>query len=178
MRKLSDADVKDVHNVQVRVERAKDIERLRNYSRVGGVLIGREADGNDQLDFSDIRWRSGNGQVTLELQRSHGRVFHLGPYPAGLVYQALAYAVDPRPVAVTMLNAEFIDRKQVMIHPTLQDTALGARLAAADEWIFHYLEPEAPAPPSALHRSREAMYAESQLYAHALDILKGRQLSS
>ena len=168
---IGEAPVGDNNKIDDRIARSTNYEKLRSYGRVGGILIGREPkDGSKSLNFSDIAWVVSNKQVSFSLRRSDGRDFQIGPIAAEIVHRALAYATDPRPVAVTMLGAELINRKQVLMHPALRDTALGARIAAADEWIFDYSEP-AQASPSELRQSRDALYAETQLYAKAQDAI-------
>jgi hypothetical protein len=165
----------DSNNLTSRIDRAIDYEKLRSYSRVGGVLIGRDPMSTQSFHLADIDWKITGDRISLRLVQGPNQVKEFGAFPLSLVHRALAYATDPRPAALTMLNAEFIDRKQVLIHPALRNTQLGAHVAEADEWIFRYLEPDPPSPPSELRNTIEAMYAETKLYEAAVAAVKPKQ---
>jgi len=109
--------------------------------------------------------------VSLRVQTANGRTVRLGSFSPGLVNQALAFATDPRPVALTMLNAPLIERKQVLIHPALINTVLGRHVAEADEWIFRYTDPAPPTARSELGRMMDAMRSQAELYSAAFSIV-------
>ena len=166
-------DMAEVESVGARVARSTKVEALRNFSRVGGILIGRPPERRiPTLHVNDIRWTRQSGRVTLVVEAETGEPVRLGTFEPEIVNRALAYAVDGRVTAVTVLHAELIDRDQVMIHPALRDTGTGARLGRADEWIFEVLDPDSSAQSSELRRSLEGLYAESKIYAKALATIK------
>jgi hypothetical protein len=154
-----------------RVSRATSFDDLRNYSRVGGILIGRSPKGTPKLCFSRLQWSRTGDRIRIALLSCDGKQNPLGEYPAFLVNRALAYAADSRPTAVTMLSGDMTERMQVMIHPALVDTAVGNDFLRADEWIFDALTPDPPAPESHLGLEMKAMRAEREAYAKTLRVL-------
>ncbi len=84
-------------DVAFRVERAASFSMLQGFSRVGGVLIGREPENpSKRLDLRGLDWTANGRQVTLHLRDGNGKDTELGPYDKSLVHQALAYAADGR----------------------------------------------------------------------------------
>ena len=172
---ISDETLKDLtsktrstvppESLDARVERAVSFEGQRNYSRTGGILIGRPYTGHSRLCFSRILWTRTEKLIYLKLAECNGSQISLGSYPDYLVNRALAYAADSRPTAVTMLNAEMMDREQVLIHPALVDTLLGHNFLRADEWIFDALD------SPQLTREIKTMQAERDVYARTLAVM-------
>jgi hypothetical protein len=169
---LEVADVQDSDPVQTRTTRTGDVEALRNYSRVGGVLIGASPRKASPIHVQDITWSIHNGSIEINLTRADGSSVLLGPFDAETVNRALAYAVDGRPVAVTVLNAEIIDREQVMMHPALRDSLFGAQVGRADEWIFDFLDPDVRNSHTPLRKEELALYGTTGLYNVALSFVK------
>src|SRR3954453_11033895 len=93
---------KDSNPVDARLERAGNYEKLRSFSRVGGVLIGRAPSSEKTIDLTGIDWTISGGAVALSVRTAGGNTVRLGSFARGLVNQALAFATDPRPVALTM----------------------------------------------------------------------------
>lgn len=162
----------DSDPVQARATRVGDIEALRNYSRVGGVLIGALPRSKSALHVRDINWETTGGIVRLTLRRADGGLVTLGPFDPETVNRSLAYVVDGRPVAVTVLNAELIDRDQVMMSPALRDSLFGAQIGRADEWIFDFLDPDVGGGQTPLRKQELALYGVTGLYNVALDFVK------
>ena len=111
--------------------RARSYGGLRGFAKVGGVLIGLEPTGGQAPDIIDLQWNEGGDGVGLMLRRDDGKVLSFGPFRADIIRLALAYAADGRPVTVTMPSAGQIGR-QVLLHPTLVDTALGCHARHLD----------------------------------------------
>jgi hypothetical protein len=117
------------------VARARSFARLSGFSRVGGVLIGRDPEGNDMLDIRDLRWRVEDGKVTLTLTgREHGETV-IGPVPVAIVPLALGYAADGRAVAATMTEAKPLTELRILLNPVLVDTPIGARAIEIDRFV-------------------------------------------
>ena len=164
--------VQDVDNVAQRAARVGDVEALRNYGRVGGVIIGAPPSTKATVPIADISWSWTDGRVHLTLTPLGGSPIDIGAFDPETVNRALAYVVDGRAAAVTVLNADVIDRQQVMMHPALRDSLLGAQIGHADEWVFRVLDPENRAVPTSLHQSMVALEASTRLYRKALAIEK------
>ena len=162
----------DTNDLATRMSRSTDVQALRNYSRVGGVLIGLDPRAGGTVHFRDLLWSQSGDSVALAVIRAaDGKSIPLGAYKSDLINEALAYAMDGRPATVTILYSELIDRYQVLLHPALRDTSLGARIGRADEWIFEVLDPDTQ-PNNEVRNTLERMYAESKLYERALTVLK------
>jgi|GEM_PF-3016732 len=123
---------------QFQVARAHSFEMLTGYSRVGGVLIGREPKSLSIGNFQDLRWDVSGRQITLNFVRDDKTEFTFGPYDKTLVHQALIYAADGRPLAVTMTNARPLPELKILVHPALLDTPLGAQIINLDRWVDTY----------------------------------------
>jgi len=109
---------------------------LRGSRRIGGVMIGREADGKaTPLDFTAIDWKIEAGRITLLLTARSGSTVTVGPYRAGIAHYALAYAADGRPVTVTMTTAAPLAELKINLHPSLEDTPLGCHAIEIDRFV-------------------------------------------
>jgi len=64
-----------------------------------------------------------------------GAELRSAPFPASIAYQALNYAADGRPLAVTMATAKPLPELKILLHPTLLDTSLGARIVDLDRLV-------------------------------------------
>ena len=130
---------------EVKVARAGSFSMLRGFSRVGGVLIGEDPDNlNENADIRTLRWRIAGRQVTIAFGDAAGRVQELGPYDQSLVHQALAYAADGRPVAVTMTEARPLRQLKIHLNPSLVDTPLGCRVTQLDRLVDQYAGSQLP----------------------------------
>ena len=124
---------------QTRVARAHSFTMLRGFSRVGGVLIGIDPENPaDQLDLTDLTWSTSDRRLTLTFTTSGGKRISMGPYDPGLVHQALAYAADGRPVAVTMTTARPLPQLKIHLHPALVDSPLGCHVITLDRLVDTY----------------------------------------
>ncbi len=120
--------------------RARSFSALRGFSRVGGVLIGRNPSdaGETRLDCTDIEWEVEGRSVRLILTTADGKKFRSRLHPMSLVYQAINYAADGRPLAVTMATAKPLLELKILLHPTLVDTPLGHRVIELDRFVDIY----------------------------------------
>jgi hypothetical protein len=109
--------------------------RLRGFSRVGGVLIGREPEGNATLDIRDIQWRLQGAGLTLTLVDDKRREISIGPVRATVANLALGYAADGRPLTVTMVTADPLRELRILLHPILVDTPVGCRAIEIDRFV-------------------------------------------
>jgi hypothetical protein len=121
---------------EMNVQRASSFTMLRGFSKVGGVLIGRQPQGS--ADVRDITWIKAGRDVKIGLVDSDGKQFWFGPFDLSVVHQSLAYAADGRPVAVTMTIARPVSGLKVFLHPALVDTPLGCRVQQLDRLVDTY----------------------------------------
>jgi hypothetical protein len=142
--------------------RARSFSMLRGFSRVGGVLIGREPEGDDQLKLTDFRWESDdNGKVRLIVRDEQGKEVRSTPLRRQIVYQAIVYAADQRPTAVTMAKANPLFELKILIHPALLDTPLGSDIIDLDRFVDKYTGSRG----DGFRKQAEArVYAENDLY--------------
>lgn len=120
--------------------RSRSFLRLRGFSRVGGVLIGREPrDDGARLGVTDLEWEDdGAGKVRLTLTTSSGATILTPWHRTNMVYHALTYAADQRATTVTMVTAEPLPELKILLHPALLDTALGQRLIDLDRFVDQF----------------------------------------
>jgi hypothetical protein len=134
-----------VRTAELKVARAGSFSLLRGFSRVGGVLIGESPENpNDRADVRDIQWRFEGRNVVLVLTDGSGQRREFGPFDRSLVHQALAYAADGRPVAVTMTKARPLPQLKIHLHPSLVDTPLGCRVEQLDRLVDTYAGMQLP----------------------------------
>ena len=120
--------------------RARAVDGLRGFSRVGGVLIGQmpKETAATTLNFADLRWEINESQVRFVLVGADGQQVRSRPYRTSIAYHALNYAADGRPLAVTMVTAEPLLELRILLHPTLVDTPLGNRIIELDRLVDRY----------------------------------------
>ena len=119
-----------------RATRARSFTMLRGFSRIGGVLIGTGPDTpTGSLDLRDIGWNIEKDRVALSVKTGAGASIDVGSYDRAIVHQALAYAADGRPVAVTMTTASPLSRLKIHLHPALLDTPLGCQVIELDRLV-------------------------------------------
>ena len=84
---------------------SRDYFKLQGFSETGGVLIGSTSDScaREKTGFVDFRWETEGPRLRLILVERDGRIVRSQPYQVSLIRQALAYAADGRPVAVTII---------------------------------------------------------------------------
>ncbi len=116
--------------------RARSFRGLRGFSRVGGVLIGNQPlNADQQLDVRELNWTVEDARVTLAVTDSEGNSYESRPFRAGVMHQALAYAADGRPLAVTMAKATPLHELRILCHPALIDSPLGSRVIEIDRFV-------------------------------------------
>lgn len=100
---------------------ARNFGALRGSSRIGGVLIGRDPSDVDtsRMDCTDLEWEVQGSRVRLILTTGNGTRIRSKPHRMQVVYQALNYAADGRPIAVTMVDADPLNQLKILLHPTL-----------------------------------------------------------
>jgi len=118
--------------------RARSFHRLRGFSRVGGVLIGRPPLEHDSiLPATDLRWEGvdGDSRLALTIVREGHSDIDLGLFDPELIGLALAYSADGRPTTVTMVTAAPLTELKILIHPTLEDTGIGCLATRLDQMV-------------------------------------------
>ncbi len=125
---------------RARFQRARSFGRLRGFSRVGGVLIGKEAtkQANNDNDFTDLRWEQNGQNIRFILTDTKGQKYRSHQYRISVAYNALNYAADGRPTAVTMVKAPPMKELKILLHPALIDTPMGQRLIELDRFVDKY----------------------------------------
>ena len=120
--------------------RARNFGQLRGYSRIGGVLIGRAPENaGRRVDVRSLEWRDvGEHRLALSVRDGRDRVFEIGTFWKAVIHQALGYAADGRPIAVTMTTAAPLRELRILLHPALVDTALGCRIIALDRFVDEF----------------------------------------
>lgn len=146
--------------------RSRSFGRLRGFARVGGVLIGQTMPAGKGLDIRDIAWTVGDGRVEIVLTDATGKRHRSVPHRATLVQQALTYAADGRPLAVTMTTAEPLPELKILVHPALVDTAMGHRVIELDRFVDTYARGGEPARRR-VRDAEETVDADYALYQYA-----------
>lgn len=119
--------------------RSRSFVRMRGFSRIGGVLIGiDDPQSGTQSTFTDIGWEINGRNIRLKLTDTKGGVFQSKWHPLPIAYQALNYAADGRPVAVTMVTAPPMQELRILCHPTLIDTPLGYYMIELDRFVDQF----------------------------------------
>jgi hypothetical protein len=143
---------------------SRDFFKLQGFSETGGVLIGRPptlAPGETNR-FVDFRWEADGPRLRLILVDGAGRILRSRPHQISLIRQALAYAADGRPVAVSIIPSPPLFDLKVLLHPVFLDTLLGSRLISLDNFVLDYTGSEA------FHiEARNNLDAQMALYTRA-----------
>jgi hypothetical protein len=135
---------------------------LRGSPSVGGVLIGRDPEG-DPLNFTG--WNPDNDQFEIILERS-GEKVSIGRFPKDIIQRALAYASDGRPCTVTILNVNGVYAQKIALHPALVDTQVGSDAIALDSFAFHFIESD-PSMSAWWNNVQASVENQNELYALA-----------
>lgn len=150
---------------------SRSFSRLRGFSRVGGVLIGQQADTNsihDQPDITNISWVINGNETRLTLQNREGKQIHSRPIRTVLIHQSLAYAADGRPLAATMVTAKPLQELKILVHPALIDTGLGRRIIDLDRFVDTYVGGDVNAPAAVTRiKATELVYEHQALFNYA-----------
>ena len=115
--------------------RARNYTRLRGFSRVGGVVLGRPPQSGTSMVAEELDWRVAERELVLRLIRSEGFPIEIGRYDPAIVHNALAYAADGRVIAVTMVRAEPLPDLRILLHPALVDAGLGCSAIRLDQLV-------------------------------------------
>ena len=141
--------------LQASYARARSYKRLRGFSRIGGVILGRPPQSGTSMKADKLEWRITDGNVVLRLILADGSHRELGPYDSAIVHNALAYAADGRVTTVTMVTAEPLSDLRILLHPALVDTGLGCSAIRLDQ-----LADEASGRNQSLGKFRETAIAD------------------
>ena len=120
-------------SLQAGYARARNYKRLRGFSRIGGVILGRPPQSGTSLEAEKLEWTVTDRDVVLRLILADGSRRELGRYDPAIVHNALAYAADGRVTTVTMVTAEPLDDLRILLHPALVDTGLGCSAIRLDQ---------------------------------------------
>jgi len=113
--------------------RSRSYGKLRGFSRIGGVLIGRMPAGEKILDVIDINWKKEEENYSFTLVLSDGKKVNIGKFDPAIVYLALGYVADGRITTITMVSSDPLYDLKILLHPTLVDTGLGCRAIKLDQ---------------------------------------------
>ncbi len=157
---------------ELKVARAASFSMLRGFSRVGGVLIGESPENpQDHADIRDMTWQTSGRAVTISFKDGSGRVSSFGPFDIGIVHQALGYAADGRPVAVTMTTAHPLPQLKIHLHPSLLDTPLGCRVEQLDRLVDTYAGRQLPERDQITQRYEQQLAVYNVAWANRLLLL-------
>jgi hypothetical protein len=117
--------------------RARNFKTLNGFAKVGGVLIGWSPTDSWAVVITDLRWQIEGNRVRFILVDESGE-HRSRLYRAEIAYEALNYAADGRPTAVTIMRASPLFDHKVYLHPSLVDTPLGQRIIRLDKFVNEY----------------------------------------
>jgi len=110
--------------------------RRNDSARSAGVVIGLDPlTGKALPDLVAIDWTREADTIALTVTERGGRTVALGRFSAPIVRAALGYAADGRHLALGVQSTEPSFGRRAILHPALENTALGCRLAALAERI-------------------------------------------
>ena len=113
--------------------RSRSYGKLRGFSRIGGVLIGRMPTGENSLDVTDLKWKKEGDNYSLTLvSKNDGQVI-IGQFNPAIIYLALGYVADGRVTTITMVSSDPLYDLRILLHPVLVDTGLGCRAIKLDQ---------------------------------------------
>lgn len=115
--------------------RSGSYRSLRGFSRIGGVLIGRNAESTEKVQVDAFDWLVRDDKFSFDLALDGGEKKSFGPYSAAIANLALSYAADGRPTTVTMVSAEPLLELKILTHPVLVDTGLGCSARRLDQFV-------------------------------------------
>jgi hypothetical protein len=151
-------------------QNSRSFVRLRGFSRVGGVLIGNDPEKPcTPLHYRDLRWEIDGARTRFILVDQKGQKSVSRWWRTSIAGQALAYAADGRPLAVTMVSAKPLRELKILIHAALVDTGLGRRITDLDRFVDEFTgsEDRNREVAAARRKATEAVYAQNALYAYA-----------
>jgi len=151
-------------------QNSRSFIRLRGFSRVGGVLIGNGPEKPcTPLHYRDLRWEIDGAKTRFTLVDQNGRESVSRWWRTSIAGQALAYAADGRPLAVTMVSAKPLRELKILIHAALVDTGLDRRITDLDRFVDEFTgdEDRDGEIAAAREKATEAVYEQNALYAYA-----------
>jgi len=137
MAEINPKAAKAAANASRNLNRSRSFVQLRGFSRVGGVLIGRDPVLTKDR-YVDLEWSMSNNNIQFTLIDENGKRHQSLPINASIAWYALNYAADGRPVAVTMVTAPPMVELKILTHPALIDNAMGARMIEIDRFVDRY----------------------------------------
>ncbi len=116
----------------------RDFGRVDGWSDVGGVVLGQPPRTPvSPLDIVNLTWVQNDGKLKLMLTFRNDSTITLDrEFEASTVRQALAFAADGRPLAITIMSAPPFGQHRIIIHPALVDTQLGNDMITLDKLVF------------------------------------------
>lgn len=127
------ANPKAIQGTKIAYSRARSYVKLRGYSRIGGVLIGRLPENEKYLDTENFRWQKYGEFIGLYLKLRGMEEVFLGKFHQEIVLSALGYAADGRVTTVTMVSSEPVYDLKILLHPALVDSAVGCYAIRLDQ---------------------------------------------
>lgn len=115
------------------VTRSRSYGKLRGFSRIGGVLIGRMPTEDKTLDVVDITWEKKEDRYELVLVFKDGKKISIGAFNPAILHLALGYVADGRVTTITMVSSEPLYDLRILLHPALIDTGLGCSAIKLDQ---------------------------------------------
>lgn len=95
--------------------------------------IGRTPENPEAaVPVAELDWEDSGGRMSISLVTGDGQNVDMGTFPSAVVFPALMFAADGRPYVVSLEQAPPLFDRKVLLHPVLQDTALGCRLLQID----------------------------------------------
>jgi hypothetical protein len=159
----------NINESNIKFRRARDYGALEGFSRVGGVLVGKDPVASSaHPDIVGLEWKiiAANGERAIELQVEfkNGHEASYGPFRTRILNQALVYAADGRPLAATMVDVGEKPRPdgrglKILLHPALAHTRLGDAMYLLDTLADDFSAPKSRLADSSIAQTRSiAMY--------------------
>ena len=127
------ANPKAVKASKIAYTRARDYLKLRGYSRIGGVLIGRMPENDKHLETERFQWQQDGEFISLYLKLNNREEVFLGKFHQEVVLSALGYAADGRVTTVTMVSSQPVFDLRILLHPALIDSIVGCYAIRLDQ---------------------------------------------
>ncbi|MCC7381125.1 MAG: hypothetical protein IT384_04810 [Deltaproteobacteria bacterium] len=124
--------------------RARNPRDLIDSDAIGGLMLSGRCAGHAEV--AALHWIAEEGRIILAVRARDQRLVPIGAFDRRTIAAALGLAADQRPIAVLLAPAAPLADRHLLLHPALNDTALGCRLAA----LVVELASRAPAQPGRL----------------------------
>lgn len=126
--------------------------------------IGRAPNNPDKvIPLSGLSWEESDGRISITVKTQDGNALDVGTFPSAVVFPALMFAADGRPYVVSVEKAPPLFDQKVLLHPVLQDTALGCRLLQIDRLAGALRERDADLA-ARITEVEEGLLAQNALY--------------